>query len=126
MKIFEKRQLRLKEANTSNDVPVINIDTNGNASDAINAANNNTMLKNMKHQGGNNFNVQFTNTASTKPITATTYSSNRDEVEKNLTNGNNTVTPYANISDSKIYTKKAISEKRLKTLRKKSIPFSKK
>ena len=124
MKIFKKKQIKLKEDNTSNDVPVINIDTNGNAADAINAANNNATLKKMKQQGGNNFNVQFTNTASTKPVTATTYSSNEKEAEEHISKGDNTVIPLPNL-ESKIYTKKSINEKRLANLRKKSVPFTK-
>ncbi len=122
---LKKQNIRLKEGIENSlevDLPV-----NGNAQDAINNANQNDAIRNAANNGTNiNYKLSAPNSTN-NAATATTFSSSIDDVNRNISSGNNTVIPQANtMPENKVFTKKMIEEARLKKLRENSAIFTKK
>ena len=141
MKIFEKRQLRLKKLNeieTGITATIQNI-TPSNISQKVSTAGRDDsnvkagLINGTDIDGNNANNAEITvskNQVQQNPSSVISMAKNMK-----VSNGNtmpNIVVTGINQSDatttleSKVYTKKSINEKRLANLRKKSVPFSKK
>jgi hypothetical protein len=123
MRIFKKKNIKLREGiddSVEIEVPV----TGGSVSSAIMQKNQEPSVKNAS-RGGQPINYKLTVPNSTKPTTATTYSDNINDAQKNVSSGNNTVIPQANTNNESKISKKKLIEKKLRIYRNNSVTFKK-